>query len=249
MDNNIESLFTLFLDIPRLTESLELAHGNTILHCLAERDDTKTMIKLLDAMGISKRENMLSAKNFCDLTTLDLARSYEFRQLIDWSRAQEGFYYLPTPPSVLIMYTTTNREGANKEKEALMQTFPVFNVEVDVRENPNESEMLGAIRDMQRHRPNMSALIVIIMSHGSSGTVCAGDGKDVKIQDILLQMCSPSLEGKPKVDRYYKSNDVIASNLTENFDSPKIDFPEVYKTTCNFNVMGCLWYHLINSDI
>ena len=99
-----------------------------------------------------------------------------------------------------------------------MQTFPVFNVEVDVRENPNESDMLGAIRDKQRHRPNMSALIVIIMSHGSSGAVCAGDGKDVKIQDILLQMCSPSLDGKPKVDRFYNSNDVIASNLTENFN-------------------------------
>lgn len=157
------------------------------------------MIKLLDAMSFGKRADMLAQQNFGEQTPFDLAKSYEFRRLIDWSQAQQGFYYLPTPPSVLIMYTTANRDGAEIEKDDLLKAFPEFNVRVDIRTNPSQSDMLGAITEVQQQHADMSALVVIIMSHGASGTVCAGDGREVLIQDILNQMCSQSLEGKPKV--------------------------------------------------
>ena len=47
--------------------------------------------------------------------------------------------------------------------------------------------MTSAILNSVEGRDDVSALIVIIMSHGAQGVVCASDG-DVSIQDILLQM-------------------------------------------------------------
>ena len=66
---------------------------------------------------------------------LDFAKSFEFPNLISWSDAQEGFYYLPTPPSVLIMYTTSSSKNAEREKQDLIDAFPEFNVRVDIKAN------------------------------------------------------------------------------------------------------------------
>ena len=134
------------------------------------------MVKLLNAMDENKRVDMLARKNFGGLTPMNLAKSYDFRHLIEWSEAQQGFYYLPTPPCVLVMYTTENREGAEQEKDDLLKALPEFNLRVKIRTNPEPSEMIGAITDAQCQHPDMSALIVIIMSHGGRGTVCQGMG-------------------------------------------------------------------------
>lgn len=157
------------------------------------------MVKLLNAMDENKRVDMLARKNFGGLTPMNLAKSYDFRHLIEWSEAQQGFYYLPTPPCVLVMYTTENRDGAEQERDDLLKALPEFNLRVEIRTNPEASEIIGTITDVQSQHPDMSALIVIIMSHGGRGTVCSGSGVEVKIQDILQQMSSPALEGKPKV--------------------------------------------------
>ena len=181
-----------------LIESTNFPHGNNLLHCLAERDDINSTMKLLNVMDQHVRAEALAKKNFGGRSPLDFAKSFEFRNLMSWSDAQEGFYYLPTPPSVLIMYTTSSRESVEREKQDLIDAFPEFNVRVDIKADPDESEMLGAIRDTQNQHPDMSALIVIVMSHGVNGRLSARNG-EVSMQDILLQMCSPSLEGKPKV--------------------------------------------------
>ena len=54
--------------------------------------------------------------------------------------------------------------------------------------------MFDAIRYAQ-DQDEISALIVIIMSHGVQGSIEAADGR-VRIQDILSTMCSPTLDGK-----------------------------------------------------
>ena len=167
------------------------------------------MVKLLNAMNENKRVDMLASKNFGGLTPMNLAKSYDFRHLIEWSEAQQGFYYLPTSSCVLVMYTTVKREGAEQEKDDLLKALPEFNFRVKIRTNPEPSEMIGAITDAQCQHPEMSALIVIIMSHGSRGTVSSRSGVEVKIQDILLQMASPALEGKPKVCKIKRVNSLV----------------------------------------
>lgn len=114
-----------------------------------------------------------------------------------WSEGQEGFFYLPTPPVVLIMYSTEDRQGAEDERLQLSEVLPDFNVQTRERSNLRKQQMLDEIRLAQMN-DDISALMVIIMSHGQQGAVTATDG-DLSIQDILRQMCVPFLEGKPKV--------------------------------------------------
>ena len=116
-----------------------------------------------------------------------MACDYKIRRLLEWSDAQEGFYYLLSPPVVLLMYTTENRDGAEQESQSIERAFPEFNIPITKVENPTKQDMTSAILKSVEGRDDVSALIVIIMSHGAQGVVCAADG-DVSIQDILLQM-------------------------------------------------------------
>lgn len=189
-------LLFIVKDYQRLS-ALRYDKGSSIIHLLSDRRDSGRLSKLLDAFDPSQREQILSYRDINGRTPREVACSYEVRQLLEWSSAQEGFYYLPKQPVVLIMYSTTDREGAEEERLELSKVFPQFNVRVRKKKDPRKQQMLDEIR-MAQMEDDISALIVIIMSHGVQGAVCASDG-DVKIQDILRQMCVPFLEGKPKV--------------------------------------------------
>ena len=172
-------------------------NGGTIIHLLAEKRDHTRLHKLLQAFDDRQRQEILPYIDKSEKTAFEVARSYEIRQLLGWSSSQEGFYHLPTPPVVLIMYSTEDRQGAEEERMELSKVFPDFNVDVRERRDLRKQQMLDEIR-MAQMKDDISALIVIIMSHGVHGAVCASDG-DVRIQDILRQMCAPFLKGKPKV--------------------------------------------------
>ena len=143
------------------------------------------------------RNELLSTKNYADKIPQQLAQSFEIASLLEWSVAQEGFYYLPTPPAVIMMYSTLDRENADAERLQLEAVFPKFKVTMQEYKNPTKQLMFDAIRYAQ-DQDEISALIVIIMSHGVQGSIEAADGH-VRIQDILSTMCSPTLDGKPKV--------------------------------------------------
>lgn len=120
------------------------------------------------------------------------------RTLFRWIKRQQGFYFLPTPPTVLIMYSTENREGAEEECRDLLSILPKFNVKTTVKKNLTKDEMMQAIRDAQDQDDQLSALIVIVMCHGQKGAIWARDGA-VNIDKLLLQMNSGKVNGKPKV--------------------------------------------------
>ena len=63
--------------------------------------------------------------------------------------------------------------------------------------NTTKQLTFDAIRRAQEDS-NLSALVVCVIGHGGQGAVEATDGS-VRIQDILETMCSPILDGKPKV--------------------------------------------------
>ena len=148
------------------------------------------------------RNELLSTKNYADKIPQQLAQSFEIASLLEWSVAQEGFYYLPTPPAVIMMYSTLDRENADAERLQLEAVFPKFKVTMREYKNPTKQLMFDAIRYAQ-DQDEISALIVIIMSHGVQGSIEAADGR-VRIQDILSTMCSPTLDGKPKVSVFYQ---------------------------------------------
>lgn len=148
-------------------------------------------------MPIKDSTSCLAIKDIRGRTAVEVTRSYVVREQLMWSEGQEGFFYLPTPPVVLIMYSTEDRQGAEDERLQLSEVLPDFNVQTRERSNLRKQQMLDEIRLAQMN-DDISALMVIIMSHGQQGAVTATDG-DLSIQDILRQMCVPFLEGKPKV--------------------------------------------------
>lgn len=175
--------------------------GKNLFHILAENrvaDSYEAMKKLLEASTVDIRNQFLSAHDFAGRTPLQLANTYKLRQLLEWSDSQEGFYYLQTPPVVLVMYSTENRDGAEQESQDLERVISEFKLDVCTKVNPSKDEMTSAILDSVASHDVVSALIVIIMSHGAQGVICASDG-DVRIQDILLQMQGAIPDGRPKV--------------------------------------------------
>lgn len=185
-----------FTDI-RKVMSKKFQNGDTIVHLLVRQEEKTVLNNVLKAMDTELRNDMLSFKNYADQTPVQLAQSFEIQSLLSWSFEQDGFYYLPSPPAVIMMYSTLDREDAQLERLQLEAVFPKFKVTMQTYENPTMQQTLEAIRDAQ-NSDEVSALIVIIMSHGVQGAVEARDGV-VQIQDILRTMCSPTLEGKPKV--------------------------------------------------
>ena len=188
----------LFLTAEKRRQSFKL--GDTLLHVLANQSKIADIQRLLNTMTFDERSRMLAARNHAGKTPLEVTPSYKVRLLLEWSDSQQGFYYLQTPPVVLMVAMTKGREeGADEEIKQLENAFPVFHVFVDKVVNPSYKPMLRSIREVCHSQADESALIVIIMAHGVQGRVWAGDGKAVAIQELLLQMQASAPPGTPKV--------------------------------------------------
>ena len=90
-----------------------------VFHILAQRGDSDRLKKLLDAVDDEKRAEIMSLRDTNLRTPYDHAREYKVRHLLEWSSRQEGFYYLPAAPKVIVIYSTENRHSAEQETEAL----------------------------------------------------------------------------------------------------------------------------------
>lgn len=73
---------------------------------------------------------------------------YQVRRLLEWSKRMDGYYYLPTPPAVLIIFNTADREGADDEMISIAQVMPKFGLIPTIRKNLNEQQILDAIREV-----------------------------------------------------------------------------------------------------
>ena len=175
----------------------------TTLFRSSQRGDRERLQKLLDSMDDGQRRFVISLRDINLKTPYDYARAYKVRHLLEWSSGQDGFYYLPSPPEVIVLASTEDRPGAEQEMGALDSVLPRFNIDVIKRRNPTKMTIVDTIRELQRE--DITGLIVIIMSHGFQGAICASDG-DISIQEILQTMCSPTIEGKPKVSLAFDTN-------------------------------------------
>ena len=120
-------------------------------------------------------------------------------QLLAWARKQEGAYYLRYPPTVLVMYTTLDRPGAADEYDELKASISLFRVKTTTLVDFTRAQLLDALKNARESTSPLSALIVIIMSHGVRGAVSASDGL-IGINTIMSHMSSGHMDGIPKVN-------------------------------------------------
>lgn len=96
-------------------------------------------------------------------------------------------YILPSKPKVIIMYTTEGREGCEEERQSIEESLNSWStVESQVLKDPTRVEFEDAIREANTCSQGapMSALIIIIMSHGRAGHFNV-KGESVNIQNFL----------------------------------------------------------------
>ena len=104
----------------------------------------------------------------------------------------------------LIINNKINREGAEKDENALQALFEQLHFEVHVKQNLGEVAMEdAAIEFGKKDHSNFDAFVFIIMSHGGERDVIQGaDGRNVKLEFLLRRFTShrcQGLKGKPKL--------------------------------------------------
>ena len=109
-----------------------MVRKTNITHDLARVDDIGRISRLLHALNEEQRITVLGYRDVPNYTPHQVASSLAAKALLNWTREQEGFYFLPTPPAVLIMYSTDERPGAQEECDRLIEALLALNVETSV---------------------------------------------------------------------------------------------------------------------
>ena len=195
--NTLHFNVLFFVDYDKDVLMLSNQKRETILHLTAKANHHALVSKLIQVSDEGQLNTALMTATTSGHCPYTLASCKLVKNILAWSEAQDGFYYLKMPPKVIIMYVTENRDDATKEMTSLLDALPQFSLEPTLLKNPTEKEMMDCIR-LSQEGDDVSGLIVAIMSHGDRGAICARD-KTVAIKDVLQQMNSPTLIGKPKV--------------------------------------------------
>ena len=94
------------------------------------------------------------------------------------------------------------RNGTEKDVQAISQTFAELSFEIEVLENPTYTEICQKLKSIQKLK-NLSCLALFILTHGEeNGVLASYDGtytlnKHI-VTELLPEKC-PSLAGKPKL--------------------------------------------------
>ena len=158
------------------------ADGDTVLHSLARRgtkdQNVKTLKRLLGEMSPGERSRWLNVENFAHKKPVEVCVSYETRQLLDCALMKQDRYFMPTPPHVLIFYSTIDRKGADQEatnlKEAFQGLMGKQSAHIELINDPSKDELLKKIDEIALKSAALSGLFVIVIAHGKDGNVQLG---------------------------------------------------------------------------
>ncbi|XP_057370247.1 uncharacterized protein LOC130691333 [Daphnia carinata] len=97
-----------------------------------------------------------------------------------------------------------NREGSDKDEEALKNTFKKLGFDFEVHQNLTSDDLKSEINELANKRDfkNYGCLVVCLLSHGIENAILCYDGKFVNINELKYEFSSykcPSLYGKPKI--------------------------------------------------
>ena len=155
------------------------------------------IMRLIQTQDLREVNRALMKKNSYGFTPYHWSYWKQVPKLLAWTEKQKGAYPLLQPPRVLIFYLDVARPGSDIELESFMKALPSICVcEPVLTRNPTAQQIFQTIRENQQGE--VSALAVLIMSHGNSGTVKVHDGS-LALKDIVMQMNSSKLKGIPKV--------------------------------------------------
>ena len=187
-------------------------------------------------LTIEQWKNMMAMRNFAGELPFTVAKSTKMKKLLRFIGTNDGFYSLTSSPHIITMYLNNEERGRSaKSKKAVDDEVEAVRCAVEGLEKANSDECLNPTRDVMLAKVKSgftntpSALVVIIMAHGGSGQLLAAKDektKDkreqvVKIDDLLTNMDTPELKGRPKV------------NIRVN------------PITLNFYVHACTAYHVM----
>lgn len=150
----------------------------------------------MSRLNHEQRQHILSQTDDSGKKVYDIASSPILKRFLLWTKSQNRSYYLPTPPAAVI-FSTQNKEEADQDRASLERALQRFNVNLTFQVGTTTSAILDQIRKVQAAQDDLSALIVIIKSGGVQED--PEHEQSVGLQDILQQMNSASLQGKPKV--------------------------------------------------
>lgn len=174
----------------------EDSSDNNLLHLAASVNNLQFIKKAITCQHSQEVTHALLSKNNRGLIPYYLSTSSDVRLVLAWAETQKGCYPLITPPRMVVFYSDVDRPGFNTERDSILRICPSLSLSPLVKRNPTEDDVYRLIRESQTG--DVSALIVVIMSHGDSGTVKVQD-KHMKIKNILHQMNPSTLKGVPKV--------------------------------------------------
>ena len=102
------------------------------------------------------------------------------------------------------LQAAANREGTEKDKEALTKIFEEFGFEVEPHDNLKANEITEKMNELAtKVYTKFGCLVVCILSHGNEGMIYGTDGLPVSIEDLKEKFYGNDdhngLKGKPKI--------------------------------------------------
>jgi hypothetical protein len=133
--------------------------------------------------------------------------------------------------SIFFLQAAANREGTEKDKEALTKIFEEFGFEVEPHDNLKANEITEKMNQLAiRDYKNYGCVVVCMLSHGDEGTICGSDFyydskkkkkfNEVSIEDTKKEFYrNDSLKDKLKIRIIQACQ---GSQLQEDFEIKKI---------------------------
>ncbi|XP_033209054.1 caspase-3-like [Belonocnema kinseyi] len=92
------------------------------------------------------------------------------------------------------------RKGTEKDVNRLKSTFEDFGFKVEVSHNLDQPNFLRELKTIGGYsKEQYDCILVTILSHGKERTVVTSDCKDVKLEKVREEMCTPTLKGVVKM--------------------------------------------------
>lgn len=172
--------------------------GNNILHLAAAANHISFISKVLSTQDTEEVTEALLMKDSNGLIPYHITKDKEIQKLLAWAETQIDCYPLVTPPRIVIFFSDEDRSRAQEECDSLLDALPMFRMTPVIKLNPTENEIFSVIRENQEG--DISALIIVMMTHGDSGVVKVHGDRYMSINSIIKQMNSSKIREIPKVN-------------------------------------------------
>ena len=175
-------------------------NGDNLLHLAAEKPLLEHAKIILNTLDKTMAHRLASSENNDGKKPSEISKTPAISQLIeDALIPASNTFTTDAPPTVLIFYSTVDREEYEEEMNTLCQMFTKSRIFPRVYQDATSEQLEMEIK-WATERADLSSLLVTVLSHGSKGCVKLRD-KTVEISSIVSIMSAAPLANKPKVSK------------------------------------------------